>query len=137
VSGLKKDAIKILFNLPYRCSFGENLAIVGSGEPLGAWDPDRSVPLTWSEGDVWQGEIEMDSRWVGPDSTMSLFSMSASHAGFGSIVLGLWAGRQCLGITRWSVVETELSVAVSWNRVVALRRNCFTSTLFAVRMGPW
>jgi len=67
-AGLKKDAIRILFNLPYRCSFGENLAIVGSGEPLGAWDPDRSVPLTWSEGDVWQGEIEMDSS--GPEKKL-------------------------------------------------------------------
>jgi len=62
VAGLRQDAIKVLFNLPYRCDFGQNLAIVGSEHQLGAWDVTKGVALRWSDGDVWQGEIEMDSR---------------------------------------------------------------------------
>lgn len=73
VAGLRQDAIKVLFNLPYRCDFGQNLAIVGSEHQLGAWDVTKGVALRWSDGDVWQGEIEMDSRWV----------LVASHDGSG------------------------------------------------------
>uniref|UniRef100_A0A061QPX2 Starch-binding domain-like protein n=1 Tax=Tetraselmis sp. GSL018 TaxID=582737 RepID=A0A061QPX2_9CHLO len=57
---LRDQTVKVLFHLPYRCSFGQSLALVGSPEPLGSWDVSKCVQMTWSEGDIWRGEIELD-----------------------------------------------------------------------------
>ncbi len=46
--------------MPLGLTFGEGLAVVGSAPALGAWDPNRALRLTWSEGDVWQGEALLE-----------------------------------------------------------------------------
>jgi len=33
--------------------------VSGSAGPLGEWDPERALPLEWSEGDLWQGEARL------------------------------------------------------------------------------
>lgn len=37
--------------------FGQAVAILGSGEAFGNWAPDCSIPLVWTEGDVWTGQV--------------------------------------------------------------------------------
>lgn len=37
--------------------FGQAVALLGSGEALGNWAPDCSIPLVWTEGDVWIGQV--------------------------------------------------------------------------------
>lgn len=51
--------VKVSFKLPYRCSFGQELAIVGSGEALGNWDVKHAKRMEWTAGDVWQVEFEV------------------------------------------------------------------------------
>ncbi len=33
--------------------------VVGSPSSLGAWDVKAALPLEWSTGDVWQGELRL------------------------------------------------------------------------------
>lgn len=37
--------------------FGQAVAVIGSGEVLGNWAPEYSIPLVWTEGDVWTGQV--------------------------------------------------------------------------------
>lgn len=52
--------VKVSFRLPYKTKFGENLCLVGSACPLGEWDVSKGVSMTWTDGDVWRTELEMD-----------------------------------------------------------------------------
>ncbi len=51
--------VKVSFKLPYRCSFGQEICIVGSGDKLGNWQVQNGVKMQWSENDVWQVEFEV------------------------------------------------------------------------------
>jgi len=53
--------VKLSFKLPYRCSFGQEIAIVGSGESLGNWDVHQAKPMHWTDGDVWEVEFEVSA----------------------------------------------------------------------------
>ncbi|KAF8064654.1 DED1 [Scenedesmus sp. PABB004] len=52
-----------------RCAFGvrcvtrpgENVLLVGSHPGLGGWDIDHALPLTWTDGHVWRGEVSCTS----------------------------------------------------------------------------
>ena len=46
------DAVRVSFALPYRCTFGQHLALVGSINPLGSWDVRQGVTMSWTEGDI-------------------------------------------------------------------------------------
>lgn len=37
--------------------FGQAVAVLGAGEVLGNWAPEYSIPLVWTEGDVWTGQV--------------------------------------------------------------------------------
>jgi hypothetical protein len=56
--------VKVSFNLPYKCRFGQNLYLVGAGEALGNWDVHEALELKWNPGDVWSGEIAVVDRYV-------------------------------------------------------------------------
>lgn len=45
-----------------RVPFGHTIAVVGVGAPaLGGWEASNSkAALTWTDGDVWSGEISAD-----------------------------------------------------------------------------
>lgn len=58
--------LKVAFQLPFRVRFGQSLKLVGSGF-LGEWDLQRSVPMTWSDGDIWKAELEVD---LNPDEIL-------------------------------------------------------------------
>lgn len=40
-------------------AFGQSIALVGSQEGLGAWDPKGAVGLEWHEGNEWVAEAEL------------------------------------------------------------------------------
>lgn len=60
-SGLADKKIKLSFKLPYRTHFGQDIAIVGSSADLGEWDPREAVSMRWSDGDVWECELEVSA----------------------------------------------------------------------------
>ncbi|KAF8062670.1 IFT46 [Scenedesmus sp. PABB004] len=51
--------VQVTILLERRVAFGESLAVVGSGGPLGAWSPAGGLRLTWGEGDVWRGQVAL------------------------------------------------------------------------------
>lgn len=71
--------VRVSFRLPYRCNFGQNLRLVGSGAPLGDWDVSRSAAMTWSDGDVWKAELELQ---LGRDSAIEYKYVVVSEDGW-------------------------------------------------------
>ncbi len=47
------------FSLSYRCNFGQKLCIAGSISPLGQWNVGQCLDMRWTDGDVWQAELEV------------------------------------------------------------------------------
>jgi hypothetical protein len=39
--------------------FGHEICVVGGAKEFGAWNPGKAFALTWSEGDVWKGDVEL------------------------------------------------------------------------------
>jgi hypothetical protein len=58
-AGIK--TVKLSFKLPYKCSFGQEIAMVGSGESLGNWDVHQAKSMHWTDGDIWQVEFEVSA----------------------------------------------------------------------------
>lgn len=56
------NKVKLSFKLPYRCSFGQELCLVGSGEFLGNWSVENGKRMHWTDGDVWTVDFEV---WAG------------------------------------------------------------------------
>eukprot|EP01025_Chloroclados_australasicus_P066278 TRINITY_DN909_c0_g1_i13.p3 TRINITY_DN909_c0_g1~~TRINITY_DN909_c0_g1_i13.p3 ORF type:complete len:326 (-),score=33.55 TRINITY_DN909_c0_g1_i13:1665-2585(-) len=54
--------IKLSFQLPYRCQFGQQLCIVGNTESLGLWDVRKGLSMEWSTGDVWKVDVELEAQ---------------------------------------------------------------------------
>jgi len=52
-------AANINLRIPYHVDFGQCLAIVGSGEHLGNWNPGSAIKMTWTEGDYWVAELQL------------------------------------------------------------------------------
>lgn len=42
-----------------RCSWGQELLLVGSGEALGNWSVENGRRMHWTDGDVWQVDFEV------------------------------------------------------------------------------
>lgn len=55
------NKVRISFKLPYRCSFGQELCLVGSGEALGNWSVENGKRMHWTDGDVWQVDFEVSA----------------------------------------------------------------------------
>lgn len=47
----------VKFQLQKECSFGQQFLIVGDDPILGSWDPERAIPMDWSDGNVWSVEL--------------------------------------------------------------------------------
>ena len=55
---------KIIFSINYNSSYGEEVAVLGSLSKLGLWQLNGALPLSWNEGNVWTGEINIeDDDW--------------------------------------------------------------------------
>ena len=53
------EAMRVSFAVPYRCEFGQHIALVGSDEYLGDWDALRAKPMNWTNGDVWTVDLDL------------------------------------------------------------------------------
>ncbi|MCO5578186.1 hypothetical protein L7F22_032024 [Adiantum nelumboides] len=51
--------VKVKFVLEKRCEFGQHFNVVGDDELFGAWNPEASIPMQWSEGHIWTTEMEV------------------------------------------------------------------------------
>lgn len=41
-------------------NFGQTIAVVGSGDLLGGWEPTKAVRMSWTAGDFWEAEISVE-----------------------------------------------------------------------------
>lgn len=58
-NGSKERTVKLSFQVPYRVNYGQDVAMVGSTDVLGNWDPSHGVGMRWTEGDVWHVDLEV------------------------------------------------------------------------------
>ncbi|KAI3943649.1 hypothetical protein MKW92_041833 [Papaver armeniacum] len=54
-----KKTVKVRFQLIQECSYGQEFLVVGDDPILGAWDPSSAIPLKWSEGNIWNAELDV------------------------------------------------------------------------------
>ncbi|XP_049408215.1 uncharacterized protein LOC125871626 [Solanum stenotomum] len=57
----QSEPVRVKFQLNKECSFGQHFYLVGDDPMLGLWDPSNAVPLEWSEGHVWNVELDIPS----------------------------------------------------------------------------
>ena len=50
---------KVTFEIEASLAFGASLMVVGSPVALGAWEYEDGFALTWSEGDIWVGTVDV------------------------------------------------------------------------------
>ncbi|KAL2492234.1 Carbohydrate-binding-like fold [Abeliophyllum distichum] len=53
--------VYVRFKLQKECRFGQQILIVGDNPIFGFWDPSDAVPLHWSDGHVWNVELDIPS----------------------------------------------------------------------------
>ncbi|CEF98325.1 Carbohydrate binding module family 20 [Ostreococcus tauri] len=64
------DTVQLIackFQMKRTMAFGEELRLVGSHAKLGSWDMNKSLTLTWGEGDVWTSddvELPVDGVFI-------------------------------------------------------------------------
>ncbi len=54
--------MKIVFNIDYWTTWGENIYLCGSKPEMGGWDTDRAIPLNFSSPSKWTTTIEIDGN---------------------------------------------------------------------------
>ena len=47
----------VTFGIRAELDYGEALIVVGGAKELGSWEPESGFALTWSDGNVWQGDL--------------------------------------------------------------------------------
>ena len=52
---------KVIFTIRHQTHFGEDMAMSGSVLPLGNWNEKFIMPLKWTKGNIWTGEIEINN----------------------------------------------------------------------------
>ncbi|GAM26669.1 hypothetical protein SAMD00019534_098440 [Acytostelium subglobosum LB1] len=48
---------KVRFWTKHHVPFGQQIKVIGSCEQLGNWDAQKAFPLTFSQGDTWEGDV--------------------------------------------------------------------------------
>lgn len=51
------NGVVVRLNVHAQLGFGNQLAVVGAADAFGAWAPEKALTLTWTDGDVWAGEV--------------------------------------------------------------------------------
>uniref|UniRef100_A0A1D1ZRJ0 CBM20 domain-containing protein n=1 Tax=Auxenochlorella protothecoides TaxID=3075 RepID=A0A1D1ZRJ0_AUXPR len=52
--------VDIRFAIPFKCHFGQHLAVIGGPRQLGQWEAAAALPMTWQQGDVWAASLAWD-----------------------------------------------------------------------------
>lgn len=55
-----KAAKTVHFEIFHPEFYGATVQITGSAPALGVWNPLNALQLTWSEGDIWSGSLELE-----------------------------------------------------------------------------
>ena len=55
---------KIIFQIKYDTKLGEDLAIIGSINELGNWNPYHSLKMGWNEGNIWKTELYINDKTI-------------------------------------------------------------------------
>lgn len=53
---------KVAFSVQQEVSYGDSIKVVGNHSSLGEWNADGGANLTWSEGNIWRGQIDVASN---------------------------------------------------------------------------
>lgn len=53
------ESVKLSVRVRKACGYGNGVRAVGSHPALGDWNPSAGATLTWSEGDVFRGEVDI------------------------------------------------------------------------------
>ncbi len=133
------NKVLVRISVPFRVSFGEVIKVVGSGAALGTWDVLRAPRFTWTEGDIWVGNL-----LVAPGQEE--FKVRATRCRVVALVLRSAAITLTAGRTRvlrpQVVVYNERTKEARWetsaNRLLKVR-GCSANWPFAVRArrGEW
>jgi hypothetical protein len=60
----QKNKVKVRFWLQFRVEYGQSVVVVGGSPDLGNWVLADGVPLTWSEGDMWNASVDLPAGTV-------------------------------------------------------------------------
>ena len=58
----ESKCLKATFTIQHAVRYGECLRIVGSCAELGQWKPEKGLVMSWSDGNVWSGSIELHDQ---------------------------------------------------------------------------
>lgn len=61
-SAAQQHAVR--FSLCYQAQFGQQIRLVGSTPVAGIWNPAKSLPLTWTEGDEWVLDVKLTAGYA-------------------------------------------------------------------------
>lgn len=101
------NRVRISFKLPYRCSFGQELYLVGSGEALGNWSVEHARRMHWTDGDVWEVDFEVST---GPEVELEYKYVVRSQDGG---VLAWKPGENCqIKVPVWLQEEKAIAEGV-------------------------
>lgn len=59
VQGLRPEWAHRNWHVMQKLEFGQYLCLVGDGDGLGSWVPEKSLKLKWNEGDIWGAEVSL------------------------------------------------------------------------------
>jgi hypothetical protein len=59
-----KNKVKVRFWLQFRVEYGQSVVVVGGSPDLGSWVLADGVPLTWSDGDMWNASVDLPAGTV-------------------------------------------------------------------------
>lgn len=54
--------LQVSFSIHKPTQLGEDVAVVGSHDSLGAWNLGNALPLTWTDGHHWRGSLEVPAN---------------------------------------------------------------------------
>ena len=64
MSCVASSDVRVTFRVHHHVRYGERLGILGSHYVLGSWRKDKTVPLKWTEGDVWFMDCSLETTCV-------------------------------------------------------------------------
>lgn len=60
----RKSTVNVRFWMPFKVNYGEEIYVVGSSPELGSWILSSGIPLRWSDGDMWNGSVDIPAGSV-------------------------------------------------------------------------
>lgn len=60
----QRNRVKVRFWLNYRVDYGQNIVLVGGHPDIGSWILADGVPLSWSDGDMWNATVDLPAGSV-------------------------------------------------------------------------